>query len=468
MCETVSIEARAEASVRTMPWLVAEPRAPLREELAVDRPRGPGRAARVRLDADRTVVGRAVDCDLVLDDETVSDRHFEIAWNDTDLVLRDLESRNGTYVNGLKVTTTSVGPGVVVQIGRTRLRCTVGPEEPAALLSGGSPLLRDVTGRLARFARLDAPVLIQGESGTGKELAARALHELSSRIQGPFVAVNCAGFSPELVDSELFGHERGAFTGAFERRRGAFELAHRGTLFLDELGELPPPQQAKLLRVLEGSEIRRVGGEETTRCDARIVAATNADLEEAVGKGKFRADLYHRLAVLELRMPPLRARRDDIADLAERFLAEFAPELGPHTLASGALARLAAHAWPGNVRELRNVLYRAAATCAGSQIAPGDLEIASGARRRVPPATSTDDPERAETIRRALARQGGNISRAARDLGVARSTLRSWLARAALTMPPATRPPSSDEAGGRDLALAASPDYRTIGPRPST
>ena len=373
-------------------------------------------------------MGRSTQCDLVLDDPFVSDRHFAIGLEDGQPVLRDLGSRNGTHVNGLRVGSSLVAAGVRIDAGRTRLRCVQELSRPTvARLRGQSRLLQDALKRLERYAPLEGPVLLRGESGTGKELAARALHEGSERRRGPFVAVNCAGFSPELVDSELFGHERGAFTGAVERRRGAFELAQRGTLFLDELGELPMPQQAKLLRVLESHEVRRVGGEEVARLDVRVVAATNAELDQAVRRGSFRADLYHRLAVLEVRLPPLRARLDDLPALAAVFLEQLAAELGPRQLSPAAIERLSRYGWPGNVRELRNVLYRAAATVSGAIIEPRDLELAGPSAGSVGIAAAPRSDRRA-AVRAAMERHAGNLSAAARALGVARSTMRGWVA----------------------------------------
>ena len=237
------------------------------------------------------------------------------------------------------------------------------PSELPALraIVGQAPALRRVLEQTARVARTRLPVLVTGESGTGKELLARALHELSQVAAGPFVAVNCGALTRELAESELFGHERGAFTGAGNRRLGWFEEAAGGTLVLDEVGELPLELQPKLLRVLETGRLRRVGGQGEIAVEVRVVALTLRDLRRDSACGRFRLDLYHRLAGCELRLPPLRERPGDIALLAEHFLAEAAGELGPHTLSAEALARLCAHDWPGNARELRNVLRRAAA-----------------------------------------------------------------------------------------------------------
>jgi two-component system, NtrC family, nitrogen regulation response regulator GlnG len=226
---------------------------------------------------------------------------------------------------------------------------------------GRSAALRTVLDQTARIARTRLPVLVTGESGTGKELLARALHEGSAAANGPFVAVNCGALNRELAESELFGHERGAFTGAGARKAGWFEEASGGTLVLDEVGELPLDLQPKLLRVLETGRLRRVGGQGEITVDVRVIAMTLRDLRGDAGRGVFRLDLYHRLAGCELRLPPLRERRGDIALLVEHFLAEAAAEFGPRTVAATAMARLVGHDWPGNVRELRNTVRRAAA-----------------------------------------------------------------------------------------------------------
>ena len=236
------------------------------------------------------------------------------------------------------------------------------PPVPALrAIVGQAPALLRVLEQAGRVARTRLPVLVTGESGTGKELLARALHELSAVAHGPFVAVNCGALTRELAESELFGHERGAFTGAGERKLGWFEEAAGGTLVLDEIGELPLDLQPRLLRVLETGRLRRVGGHGEIAVDVRVVALTLRNLRREAAARRFRLDLYHRLAGCELRLPPLRERPGDIPLLAEHFLAEAAPELGARALTPAALARLLAHDWPGNARELRNTLRRAAA-----------------------------------------------------------------------------------------------------------
>lgn len=237
-----------------------------------------------------------------------------------------------------------------------------GREEPVALygMVGNSPAIREVFRKISLFAPTDAAVVITGETGSGKELVARALHDQSLRPDGPFVAVNCSAISEELLESELFGHEKGAFTGAVRTHRGRFERADGGTLFLDEIGDMPLGTQAKLLRVLEEGTIERVGSEREQRIDVRIVAATNVPLEQAVGAGRFRADLYHRISVLRIHLPPLRERVEDVPYLVEHFLNLFARKYGRriYRLTPEAVGLLQSYLWPGNIRELRNVLER--------------------------------------------------------------------------------------------------------------
>jgi transcriptional regulator with GAF, ATPase, and Fis domain len=293
---------------------------------------------------------------------------------------------------------------------------------------------------LERIAPTDASVLLEGETGTGKDVLARSIHQMSPRHDKPFVVVDCGAVSYSLLESELFGHERGAFTGAVATRQGAFELAGRGTVFLDEVGELPLDVQPKLLRVLEAGEFRRVGGNKTLRAEARVVAATKRELKGEVERGKFREDLYFRLAVVPVTVPPLRARREDVPSLVERFL-ELARKRDPAaasvTLSPTTVAALAAHDWPGNVRELRNVLDRAIymATAGGENEARiVDLPVAAQASQSLVPCFEAGKSYRevreryeADFERRyvswLLERHGGNISAAAREARMDRKHL---------------------------------------------
>jgi DNA-binding NtrC family response regulator len=309
------------------------------------------------------------------------------------------------------------------------LRRESGPQE----MIGGSPAMERLRDLIRRAAPSEGRVLVAGENGTGKELVARALHEGSRRRDRPFVKLNCAAVPAELIESELFGHERGAFTGAVAARKGKFELADGGTLFLDEVGDMPPAMQAKVLRVLQEDEFERVGGQATLRCDVRVIAATNRDLGEEVRAGRFREDLFYRLAVVPVQVPPLRERREDVPALAARFLAEACGRNGrrPMTLGREALAALQAHAWPGNVRELRNLVERMAILVDGPEISADDVAaVVPGARRPRPEryragASFHDLVEEAEReiLLGALAEHGENVSEAARALDLERSHL---------------------------------------------
>jgi two-component system response regulator HydG len=298
---------------------------------------------------------------------------------------------------------------------------------------GESPKMRELYATVQKVAPTDATVLIYGESGTGKELVARAIHRASRRSERPFVRVHCGALAEGVLESELFGHERGAFTGALRRKRGRFELAHTGTIFLDEVGDIPPTTQLKLLRVLQEKEFERVGGEETLTVDVRIVAATNRDLAQLVKEGTFREDLYYRLHIVPIYLPPLRERRDDIPALAAHFVARLAKELGKPQLhlEQAAVEQLCRYHWPGNVRELENVLERAAVLADGQTIRAADLPPLVG--REVEKAVPQGDEslqlepvlERIERIylERALAKARGIKTEAARLLGLKPSAL---------------------------------------------
>lgn len=291
---------------------------------------------------------------------------------------------------------------------------------------GRSTVMRDLFADIPRIAGADAPVLITGESGTGKELSALAIHKMSRRREGPFMAVNCAALPGGLIQSELFGHERGAFTGAFQRKLGRIELAAGGTLFLDEIGDLSPELQVNLLRFLQEKTFRRLGGLEELSADLRVIAATHADLEQRIQEGKFREDLYYRLDVLRLQTPPLRARHGDIELLARFFLQQLASETGQraHELTDQALRVMNRYHWPGNVRELMNRLHRAVVMCDANAITPSHLSL----QHLLPYAshqTLHEARSAAEqvTIQKALREFNHNVSQAARSLGISRRAL---------------------------------------------
>jgi len=351
--------------------------------------------------------------------------------------------------------------------GRELRRLEPSPEAEAAIV-GKSARLQEIFKAVGRVAVTDATVLIEGESGTGKELVARVIHRHSPRASRPFVTVDCASIPANLLESELFGHERGAFTNAFTRRRGRFELAEGGTAFLDEVGELPLDLQAKLLRVVQERTVHRLGAVEPIEVDVRIIAATNRDLRRAVGEGRFREDLYYRLNVVSLVIPPLRERREDIPLLAEHFLAKHQPRLGRKELSREALDCLVRYDWPGNVRELDNLVQRLLVTAPGAVVHPPDLPpelTGRGRDRSADPALERLLEERLRglvaglkgvgpgglhatllplferpLIRLALRETGGNQVRAARLLGIHRNTLRKRLRALELDGPGRRRP----------------------------
>jgi len=343
---------------------------------------GQARGQKKRL-GERLRIGKAVDNDLVLPDDTVSRHHCELTRGPTGIVVRDLGSTNHTRVGRTTVREATIEPGASLTVGNVELilrsepnRAHIMPSEHPHFgdVLGQSLAMRTIFGVLERIAPTDAAVLIEGETGTGKDVVARSIHTKSPRKDQPFVVVDCGAVSYNLIESELFGHERGAFTGAVSARQGAFELAGHGTVFLDEVGDLPIDVQPKLLRVLESGEFRRVGGNKTLCAQARIVAATKRNLKDEVERGKFREDLYFRLAVVPITVPPLRSRREDIPALVEHFL-ELArrrdPAASATMLSRETVSALSAHDWPGNVRELRNVLDRAIYIATAS----GDREL---------------------------------------------------------------------------------------------
>lgn len=388
---------------------------------------GPATGARVLLDASRVSVG-AQGSVVVIDDPSLLPRH---CW------LRVARGRvmvepgaGASRVDGQRVRAiTPIYAGEEVSIGNTSFRLELGQAEETPLavrfgdMRGDSVSMRRLFGVLRRISGHHYPVLVIGESGTGKELIARGVHEHSSRAERPFVAVNCGAIPAQLFESELFGHVKGAFTGAEADKDGVFLEADGGTLFLDEIGELPEEAQAKLLRVLETGEVRRVGGGGVQHPDVRVVAATNRDLTEAVQNGSFREDLFFRLAVLTVQVPPLRDRPEDLGVLCTTLCGGLHPEA---SVSEAALDMLRRHTWPGNVRELRNVLTRAY-VLGGPQIDVTDLSfhqlgVAPAGRGPVARRGSLDEAEKTYLLG-VLERHGDNRSAAARELGIARSTL---------------------------------------------
>ncbi len=411
--------------------------------------KGPQRGTEFVISADVIRVGKAEDNDLTVTDETVSRVHFEIVRDAKGYLLRDLRSTNGTFLDGAEIKEAYIRAGSVIAAGASELKFTpfeerieILPSEKEQLgdMVARSGSMREIFGLLERIAHTDATVMIEGETGTGKDMIARTLHDLSHRKDGPFIIVDCGAVAGTLIESELFGHEKGSFTGAVSARQGAFELANGGTIFLDELGELALDLQPKLLRVLEQRELRRVGGSKTLKVDLRVVAATRKDLRNEVDKGKFREDLYFRLNVVPIVSPPLRERREDIPLLVDNFFKKLAAPGKAPQLSETAAAALQAHDWPGNVRELRNVIERALAL----NTDPEHLVAPLGATPFQQPAGSNGsmmpadfDPQLSfreqkelwnEQFERRylewlLKRAEGNISKAARDADMDRKYL---------------------------------------------
>lgn len=376
------------------------------------------------------VFGSSAAADVRVDDPTVSAEHCEVCVGGGGISIRDLGSKNGTYVGGARIKEAWGTSGTIVVIGETSIVITSEeeaeeekPGEPLDGIVGGSFEMRRMADQVRRLAQHSVPVLISGETGTGKELISRALHDEGKRREGPFVPINVASLPRDLVESELFGYERGAFTGAVSGRRGAFSEAEGGTLFLDEVGELPIDAQPKLLRALDGYEVRAIGTKSGgRRRNVRVVAATHVPLESAVVSGRFRRDLYHRLEVFVIEVPPLRKRKGDVAALARSFLKDLARDVGLKRLTPGALALLSAHDWPGNVRELRNVLFRAADSVGGGKVI--DSAVMERAFRKSREAGLALTPDLARAL---LEQNDNNLSRAARAAGLPRTSFRKLL-----------------------------------------
>ncbi|MEW5739935.1 MAG: sigma 54-interacting transcriptional regulator [Myxococcota bacterium] len=417
--------------------------APARSQLVVVE--GPDAGRAVALDGAR-VVGTSADCDLVLTDERVSSKHLEVRPDGAGFRVKDLSSTNGTWLEGARVTEVEAPLGATLKIGRSFLRVqpqTKALEVPPSAarrfgdLVAESLAMREVFAVLELAARGDVTVLVTGETGTGKELVARAIHEKSARRSKPFVTVDCGALPESLLESELFGHVRGAFTGAVSERRGAFQRADGGTLFLDELGAVSPAVQARLLRVLEAKTVKPVGSDVERAVDVRVIAATPVDLATRVAAGQFRADLFYRLSVLALELPPLRARREDIPVVAAEVLRRRGFE--PGAVKGPNLDRLMVHGWPGNVRELRNVLERALALSPGAtsfeQLRLGLEPVAPGAdalpvRTDLPFKEAKDavvDAFEERYLKDVHARHDGNVSAGARFAGVDRKHWRALL-----------------------------------------
>ncbi|HEX3763007.1 MAG TPA: sigma 54-interacting transcriptional regulator [Kofleriaceae bacterium] len=407
---------------------------------------GPDRGKFV-VGGDVVSVGTARDNALPVADFTVSRYHLDVTVKPGGILVSDLGSTNGTYIGAVRIERAIVPPGTLLKLGGTTIRFDDAVRQPVPAPAAGAR--RELVGMLAvspqmlrlfadieRIAASPTSVLIVGESGTGKERVAQALHARSQRAGAPLMTIDCGALSSSLLASELFGHERGAFTGADRQHRGAFERAADGTVFLDEIGELPGADQSALLGVLERRRFRRVGGSAELEVDARVIAATNRDLRAEVNNGRFRQDLYHRLAVVVLRLAPLRERREDVPLLVEHFARELGAEGSLESLfGADQLARWQKHPWPGNVRELRNAVE--AALVVGPQAA-GDPGLGFAPGVPAPGLAVADDQpilpykdQRAAVVRdfehgylvRLMAQAGGNVSQAARIAKMDRSHL---------------------------------------------
>jgi DNA-binding NtrC family response regulator len=412
---------------------------------------GPDKGKSVLCRGARFTVGTAPGNDFVLSDPAVSRRHCELESTSSGLLLRDLGSTNGTRLGGCRVESGYVRPGTTIRLGSTLLVLeslhdapSRGGERSRGRALGKSESMRRIFSIVARVSRYDSTILLEGETGTGKTLLAHTVHKASARKRGPFIVVDCGSIPPNLIETELFGHEKGAFTGALGTRIGSFEAAVGGTIFLDEIGELPLEMQPKLLRILEDRVIKRVGSTEPRHLDVRVIAATNRDLEEATGRGTFRSDLLYRLNTLSIRIPPLRDRPEDIPALADYFYKESTGDPDA-TLPSELHDELLKHSWPGNARELRSAIERLVVlgdpwpdsaaqgtpplTQTQELVATGPQEPVLSFREAKEGAVARWEQEYVEKL---LQRSKGNLSQAAREVRMDRNYLRELVRRRGL------------------------------------
>ena len=413
---------------------------------------GEDKGKKMVLNKPSTKLGKREGNDFLLSDKTVSRNHLEIEYTSDSFLLRDLNSTNGTYLNGNRVKEAYLAPGDVIKLGNTSIEFQAFSEtvkiEPSSQESfggmvGKSRKMQDIFSTVDSIAGTTSTVLILGESGTGKELVARALHAASQRRSRPFVEVNCAAIPEELIESELFGHVRGSFTGASADKVGKFQKADSGTLFLDEIGDMSLKTQSKVLRVLEEQSFEPVGSNLAATVDVRVIAATNKKLEDEIARGVFREDLFYRLNVIPFYVPALRERTEDLPILARYFLAEFCGAYGrkPKELGEAALGVFVRYPWPGNVRELRNLIERLVIVCPHERIEPHHLppELFRGAARSPQQPYATLHEARAayerEFILRKLEENQWNMTHTATALGLERSHL--YRKMKALGIPPA-------------------------------
>lgn len=407
---------------------------------------GPQAGEEIPFTGGQLKIGSAPDNNLILTENGISRHHAVLIQSGDKVMVRDLNSTNGTFLGDFRINEAFLAPDSTLRLGKTNLRFHLKPRkvlvQPSrsnrfASLVGSSLKMRQVFGLLEWIAPTEVTVMIIGPTGTGKELVARSLHESSPRVKKPYSVLDCSALDRELISSELFGHEPGAFTGATSRRLGVLEQAQGGTVFIDEVGELPIDLQPKLLRALEAREIRRLGGQATIPLDVRVVCATHRDLPAMVKAGTFREDLFYRLSQVKVQLPSLRERREDIAVLAQSFLENLAGRTRARSIAPEVQAVLMSHQYPGNVRELRNLVERAAFVARGEVLSLGDFMMfddAAGAEAEghlpPPPVTGEHNPRslaaiEREAIEAALKANDGNKSRTARELGIALNTLKA-------------------------------------------
>jgi len=376
------------------------------------------------------LIGKSAKASISLDDPHVSHEHARVTLTTEGVLVEDLDSRNGTVVNDVPVTSLVLHQGAVITVGKTELLLEVGTaiESIGSFhgVIGGSAAMTKLFATLEKLVRSEVSVMLTGETGTGKDVLARAMHKGGPRASKPFSVFDCGAVAANLVESDLFGHTRGAFTGSTEDREGVFERGNGGTVFLDEIGELPLELQPRLLRVLEQRQVRRVGGADQRDVDVRVIAATNRDLDAEVKAGRFRRDLYFRLSAAVVHVPALRERMEDVPELANSFLRELGK---PLVIAPATLKALVDYDWPGNVRELKNVITSAAAVAEGTTLDPQDLLFfkRKGARAatldRLPLAGRTLEHLERAAIRQTLLQTGNNKRKTAKILGIASSTL---------------------------------------------
>ncbi len=407
------------------------------EKLAVSVTAGPDAGLELVTAGEAVRVGTAPDNDLVLADDSVSRHHCELQPTADGLRVRDAGSTNGVWLGAIRLNDALLTGGVELRLGDTTLSVralgeSVDREQATAErfgdVLGRAACMRELFAQLARIADTDYTLLVEGETGTGKDLVAESVHRESRRADEPFVVLDCGAVSPHVIESEIFGHERGAFTGAVDTHPGVFEQAHGGTLFIDEIGELPLPLQPKLLRVLEKRQLRRVGGTKTLEVDVRVISATNRNLRAEVRRGRFRDDLYYRLAAAHVRVPPLRDRLEDLELLVAHFLAQEAPPRALDEVAPHIWDMFRAHRWPGNVRELRNAVQRLAISPDRPLPDPpgepgGDpLLLPLREARRL-----ANDAFEQRYVRSALAQSGGSVTRAAALAEISRQMLQKLM-----------------------------------------